>query len=424
MANQTLRTLRMILSVIITITLALSSGAWAQSEYETLYKFTGGTDGSSPTAGVIFDSAGNLYGTTTFGGAYGYGTVFKLAPDSDGSWAESVLYAFKGDPDGYFPESGLIFDAAGNLYGTTSGGGDYYNGTVFQLTPLSTGSWTENKLHSFAGPDGSAPDAGLIFDQAGNLYGTTYVGGSNDVGTVFELTHESSGKWTESVLYRFCSLEDCSDGIHPTASLIFDQAGNLYGTTEHSGGTTEHSGGPRLCCGVVFKLAPNRNGTWTESVLHSFTHEDGGTPLAEVIFDKAGSLYGTTSNRGDAGHGGTVFKLMPKSDGHWSEQVLHRFNGEDGANPYAGVIFDEAGNLYGTTEDGGSPSRCLDVGCGAVFRLAPSSGNWKGTVLHYFGGNPGAFPVDRLIFDAVGNLYGTTYGIGSTSFGSVFEIKP
>jgi len=246
-----------LLIVIAIAILVLTPGAWAVSKYKTLYKFTGGKDGGAPHGDLIFDKAGNLYGTTFGGGAYGYGTVFKL----NATGTETVLYSFTGGTDGRGPRAGLIFDQAGNLYGTAGS-------VVFKLAPNPDGSWSESVLHSFSGTDGAGPYASLIFDQAGNLYGTTGWGGANGLGTVFELTPNSDGSWTESVLYSFCSLTPmCGDGERPFAGLILDQAGNLYGTT-FAGGTRGHCSGRR--CGVVFKLASNPDGSWSESVLHSF----------------------------------------------------------------------------------------------------------------------------------------------------------
>ena len=406
--------------MIVIVTLMLAPGAWGQSKFKTLYKFKGGKDGNSPQAGLVFDQAGNLYGTTVFDRAYPHGTVFELTPNPDGSWKESVLYTFTGGNDGRKPYAGLIFDQAGNLYGTTSGAGTYGHGVVFKLTPKSDGSWTESVLYSFTGGnDGFAPFAGLIFDRAGNLYGTTFGGGifncgGGGCGVVFKLTPNADGSWTESVLHSFLA----SDGTYPEAGLIFDAAGNLYGTTI-SGGADNG--------GTVFKLTPKSDGSWTESVLYSFTGgNDGRESRAGVIFDQAGSLYGTTQLGGSGV--GVVFKLTPNANGGWTEKVLHQFTGgKDGAGPVAGVIFDQAGSLYGTTTEGGNLNCGSGRGCGVVFKLTPNSnGGWTESVLHAFIDRAGAFPWAGVIFDAAGNLYGTTYGdrLSGTPPGSVFEITP
>lgn len=409
--------------LLIVITLLLAPGAVAQSKYKSLYKFTGGADGRMPLAGLIFDQAGNLYGTTETGGttktncSAGCGTVFELRPNSDGSWKETVLHEFTWGEDGANPFGGLVFDGAGNLYGTTEIGGTPSGcdcGIVFELMPNHDGSWTEKILYRFNGStDGGNPLAGLVFDPAGNLYGTTLENAAN-AGTVFELTPNPDGSWTKKILYNFCSLKHCDDGAQPVAALIFDSAGNLYGTTE--------LGGVGLS-GVAFKLAPNPDGSWTETVLHAFKGgNDGLQPVAGLSFDPAGDLYGTTRYGGRPG-GGVVFKLTPQSDGSWTEQRLHGFTGgKDGANPYAAVVLDPGGNLYGTNQLGGS--HC-SFGCGVVFKLASKpGGGWKFATLHGFLDHPGAEPVASVIFDAAGNLYGTTSGDGITTFGSVFEITP
>ena len=206
---------------------------------------------------------------------HGYGTVFELTPNGDGSWTESVLHSFYYS-DGFGPEVGLIFDAAGNLYGTTLGGGALQRGTVFKLTPNGDGSWTESVLHSFNGSDGNWP-RGLIFDAAGNLYGTTYLGGARNVGTVFEFTPNGDGSWTKTVLHSF---RGGSDGANPMAGLIFDAAGNLYGTTIWGGGGVCPNG-----CGTVFKLRPTLSGTWRFGVLHKFMGTPGAYPYAGLVFD-------------------------------------------------------------------------------------------------------------------------------------------
>src|SRR5664280_3872238 len=310
-----------------------------------------------------------------------------------------------------------------SLYGTTLEGGTYYSGTVFELTPAAGGGWTEKVLHNFNenGTDGALPRAPLIFDAAGNLYGTTEYGGTyydSDLGTVFELTPAAGGGWTEKVLHNFGIGRD---GTDPLAGLIFDAAGNLYGTTEY-GGTYYDSD-----LGTVFELTPAAGGGWTEKVLHNFViGRDGTDPLAGLIFDAAGNLYGTTEYAGNYG-AGTVFELTPTAGGGWTEKVLHNFNGTDGEFPYSSLIFDGAGNLYGTTSAGGTYSSCLSgYYCGTVFELTPAAGGgWTETVLHSFGnGTDGYSPSAGLIFDAAGNLYGTTPHGGTYEGGTVFEVTP
>jgi uncharacterized repeat protein (TIGR03803 family) len=331
-----------------------------------LYQFTGGEDGALPYGGVIFDMAGNLYGTTAWGGSgscssgnyHGCGVVFKLAPNPEGTWTESVLHNFTGSPDGAGPTASLIFDAAGNLYGTAGGGASSSAcpggcGTVFKLAPNPDGTWTESVLYSFTGgADGNGPAAGLVFDPDGNLYSTTGAGGSgpcsgsnyHGCGVVFKLAPNPDGSWTESVLHSFAWGPD---GRLPQAGLIFDGAGNLYGTTFWGGAKF-----PGYGCGVVFKLKPKPDGTWAESVLHRFAYTDGCGPSASLTFDAAGNLYGTTvdGNPSLYKNYGFVFELTPNSSG-WSETVLHAFLGL-AYSPESPVIFDPKGNLYGTTAGG------------------------------------------------------------------------
>jgi len=330
-----------------------------------LHRFTGGADGSSPKSGLVRDAAGNLYGTTVFGGHCPFcGVVFKL----DTTGRETVLHKFTFGADGANPQARLIRDPAGNLYGTASAGGILGpvnacagNGCGVVFTLDTTGK--ETVLHSFTGKaDGGAPVAGLVRDNAGNLYGTTFAGGIADgqcfytCGVAYKL--DTTGK--ETVLHRFTGG---TDGNESSASLVRDSAGNVYGTTRYGGNLT-CGGGPKGC-GVVFKLST----TGQETVLHRFTGgADGAFPDAELLRDAEGNLYGTTRAGGDLGCGcGIVFKL----DTTGKETVLHRFTGvKDGADPEAGLLRDTAGNLYGTTFSGGSAA-CGGVGCGVVFKLTP-----------------------------------------------------
>jgi uncharacterized repeat protein (TIGR03803 family) len=282
-----------------------------------LFSFNG-TNGQYPRSGLIFDAAGHLYGTTGYGGSSsssgacssgvslkGCGTVFELKQRAGGRWAETVLHNFNFDgTDGYGPAGSLVFDTRGNLYGTTGQGGANGWGTVFELSHATGGSWTETLLHSFNnnGTDGFGPTGALIFDASGNLYGVTAGGGGASArGTVFELTPAAGGNWTETLLYSF--QDNGADGIIPTAGLIFDASGNLYGTTGNGGS---------LGFGTAFKLTPTAGGLWTETLLHSFGgSNDGQYPLASLILDAAGNLYSTTSAGGGRCSCGTVFKVTP-----------------------------------------------------------------------------------------------------------------
>lgn len=356
----------------------------------------------------------------------GYGTIFKLTPPAPGKteWVRKVLYRFRGLSDGSFPYAGLIMDEHGALYGTTeSDGSSGINGTVFKLTPSSDDTeWTETVLYAFHGSDGSAPVAGLIRDKHGALYGTTSSGGLGfGFGAAFKLTPPARGEtaWTETVLHLFTGG---IDGDYPFAGLTAGPDGALYGTTSNGGGG--NNGG----YGTVFKLTPPAWGepAWTETVLYSFTGgSDGSIPQAGVIFDNEGALYGTTT-LGGAGSSGTVFKLTPPAKGGttWTETVLYSFSGgSDGNSPASGLIADARGALYGTTAGGGAN------GVGAVFKLAPPTSRgalWGESVLYSFkGGSDGSYPYAGVIGDWQGNLYGTTSGTDGLpgDFGTVFELS-
>lgn len=418
------------------------------NSFITLYSFTGPPDGMNSQADLVEDAAGNLYGTTSQGGVTGgacgnsgCGIVFKL----DTNNKETVLYSFMGAPaDGASPFAGLVLDASGNLYGTTSLGGTSNLGTVFKLD--TTG--TETMLYSFASEptDGADPMAGLVIDPAGNLYGTTSQGGTLNDGTVFKV--DTTGK--ETVLYSF--MGGPTDGSDPVSTLVRDSAGNLFGTTFEGGaGPCSESSGPRhappASCGVVFKL----DETGTETVLHNFTGgPDGANPAAGLVQDSTGNLYGTAEAGSDPCYRiasppgdpptdiycGTVFKV----DTTGTLTVLHSFTGvPDGAIPEAGLILDAAGNLYGTSSEGGAgdcfivPSRPgappVNLGCGSVFKLDTTGTD---SVLYSFSGTGLDWvPHARLLADAAGNLYGTTSQGGSTGgacgsagCGVVFELTP
>jgi uncharacterized repeat protein (TIGR03803 family) len=382
----------------------------AASTVKILHTFSGGSDGNQPYGGVVFDHAGNLYGTTQFGGAHAQGTVFRLTHTTLG-WRETLLHSFAGGNDGAVPIGGVILDGAGNLYGTTSSGGDpaCQCGNVFELTPSGTG-WTKSTLHNFTGgSDGAYPGTGLVFDGTGNLYGTTVYGGyptksqciaTAGCGTVFKLTPAVAG-WTELVVHRFSGY----DGNQPWASLTVDANGFVCcGTTYLGGG---------YGVGTAFTLGIDR---------HSFntTSAAGSHPLGSLISDSAHNLYGTTS-KSPAG-AGVVFKLTPAPNGpYFNTYMLHSFTGSDGGSPVAGLIFDGAGNLYGTTTTGGASSGYA----GTVFKLTLSGSRWTETLLHSFtGGNDGADPYAGVVFDQAGNLYGTTLRGGAHGAGVVFEVIP
>jgi len=341
---------------------------------------------------------------------------------------ETVIHSFKGSPtDGANPLAGLVFDASGNFYGTTQAGGAGTScnggcGTVFELV----NGTTYKVLYSFPGnTNGSAPAAGLVLDSHGNLYGTTKSGG-NGFGTVFELTLVGT-TYKETVLYKFTGG---TGGASPVAALTFDSANNLWGTTE-AGGTSACSGG----CGTVFELL--QPGYTELGAVYNFKGApagDGAAPMAGVIFDGSGNLYGTTEAGGTGACGstgcGTVFELVGANPA--DEKVLFSFAGSDGTSPRAGLIFDGSGNLYSTTEAGGASTNCVG-GCGTVFELAFPDYSGPGPIYSFKGATDGdgAFPVAALVLDTSGDLYGTaTQGgalggaCGSTGCGTIFEVSP
>jgi uncharacterized repeat protein (TIGR03803 family) len=409
--------------------IATPTRATAQTE-TLLHSFNdNGTDGVDPQAGVIADAAGNLYGTTRFGGAYNYGVVFELSPKPGGGWADRVLHSFNNDGvDGNTCAAGLVIDAAGNLYGTTQRGGAYTYGVVFELSPGKGGAWTEKVLHSFGnGLDGQVPMAGLVMDAAGNLYGTTQYGGARAVagigGTVFELSAKAGGGWVEKILHSFA--DNGRDGFETVTGVIFDGAGNLYGATIYGGADMTH------CingCGTVFELTPRTGEGWAESILHNFAggNADGAGLFGGLVIDAAGNLYGTTyeGGTGMCPYGavtcGTVFELTPAASGTWSE-AMYSFDNADGFSPLAGLILDASGNLYGTTIFGGAYREG-----GSAFELTPTAGGgWTETLLHSFAsGHDGAYPLAGLTFGPSGVLYGTASGGGAYGGGVVFEITP
>lgn len=418
-----------VLFIALLCTVALGTTNVLAQTLTTLYSFTGKTDGAIPQAGLVADGAGNLYGTTLFGGdlsacnSSGCGVIFEVTPSS---MTESVLHSFTGTTsDGAQPEAGLIIDASGNLYGTTNNGGPttcfgYGCGVAFEVTPSSK---SETVLHSFTGgTDGGLPLAGLMADSSFNLYGTTQGGSATNSGTVFKLINSSGTYNTLNVLYSFSQFSTPGNGYIPAGGLIADSSNNFYGTTTSGGGT----GCGGYGCGVVFKLAPppTSSGAWTETPIYSFLGgSDGADSHAGLIEDAAGNLYGTTIFGGDSVcQCGVVFKITPSG----TESVLHAFTGgSDGSTPSGGLIQDAAGNLYGMTSLGGdlSASACFATGsgCGVVFKITPSGSE---TVLYTFtAGNDGGFPEGGLIADASGNLYGTTGAGGVGLYGTVFELS-
>jgi uncharacterized repeat protein (TIGR03803 family) len=438
-----------------------ASAAWNE---KVLYRFKNIPDGAVPVGQIVFDKAGNLYGATEWAGDKSCpgttqcGIVYQLQPPTKKGkgWKETILYTFKGknSNDGAGPQGGLLIDSAGNLYGTTGYGGagncvllggTVGCGTVFELSPPQQkgGAWTETVLYSFLGDkDGYVPHDDLAFDKRGNIYGATLFGGGygncNEFygfcGTIFKLVKPKTkgGAWTEQVLHSFRGADANSlagDGANPNGGLIFDSKGAIYGTTNAGGSSIEVCGTTApLGCGTVFRLVQPKKegGAWTEDTLHVFVGypTDGTRSTAGMVFDNNGNLYGTTAG-GGAHQCGVLFELMPhtRKDEFWKEAVLHNFSfGPDGWSPGAKPSPDPVGRLYGTASGGKLPF-------GVVFRLTPEqSGKWKFEVLYNFQGPPdGYFPSATLVFGKNGHAYSNTAAGGLDppgGNGTVFEVWP
>lgn len=406
--------------------LRVAPARYTQSQFTVLYRFRGGTDGGGPQGRLLFDASGALYGTTEGGGAFsdcgfyhnnGCGTVFKLTPSGSG-YSESILHSFKGLPtDGAWPWSGLVIDAHGALYGTTSSTeGSTGCGTVFKLTPTASG-YAEGAIYGFGGLNcfrGDRPYAGVALGKNGSLFGTTFVGGGFGDGNVFELK-PSGLHYAERFMHSFGG----SDGGNPLAELTEGKHGVFYGTTQ-DGGSTHQCGFYDNGCGTVFELSRRGSAGYKLVTIHSFDLSDGAQPSGGVISDTKGTLYGTAAEGGSGTCSGftgcgVVFKLTPSASGY-TETVLYSFEGtndSDGAYPTGMLAFDKSGALYGTTYRGGTPS----CDCGTVFKLTPSGSGYKESVLHLFGG-PDGQPRGGLILGKDGALYGTA------TTGIVFKVQP
>jgi uncharacterized repeat protein (TIGR03803 family) len=404
--------LRAFASIVLTILMlhcfALSR-AWAEPKYKVLHNFTAGKDGGELGGSLVLDEQGNLYGTTSYGGAHEGGTAFELSPQPSGEWDLTVLYSFCRVPphceDGGLPFAGMIFDSAGNLYGTAPDGGrgkPVAAGTAFELTP-SADKWKEKTIYNFSMPQGeAAPWGGFVMDPAGNLYGAS--------DAAFELSAGADG-WKATVLHRFGKGDD---GYEIYDTPVMDPSGNLYGTTLYGG----DGKGCDPSCGTLWELSPQPNGKWKEHILHNFDASSGAFPEAGALYrDSSGNLYGVTGGY----NGGTLYEVSPEG-GRWHHRILHAFTSGPGGNyPVGGVIMDKAGNLYGTTALGGDPN-CY---CGVIYEMSPGKdGKWTYTVLHTFVGSDGVNPSANMIFDDKGNLYGTTEFGGTHTFGVAFELTP
>ena len=418
--------LKAFLALCVAVLFAVSVFATGQVHEAVLYSFgSNPNDGNVPNGGLVFDSAGNLYGTAQGGGANGRGIAFELTPAAGGTWTETIIYNFCSQPncaDGDVPRTGLIFDRAGNLYGTTAAGGTFFGGTcrgagcgtVFELAPPSIrgGIWTETVLWDFEGSlngdDGSQPLARLTWDAAGNLYGTTVNGGSSfSLGTVFELSPSLGGGWNESVLYAFCvNGPPCTDGAEPAAGVSFDKSGNLFGTTYEVWGS-------------IFELSLQAGGVWTETTLHKFGPHAGGNPISEVNIDQSGNLYGTVSDGEGTAQCGGVWRLSPQSGGGYSKSILFlNPSGVNGCTPLAGVFLDSNGTTAFGTASTGSPHNG-----GTLFTIIRG----KETVLYDFcqlpGCADGSTPAASLTLHD-GSLFSTTSAGGAFNQGVIFRATP
>ncbi len=425
-----------ILSILLVL---LGSNLSFAQHFKVLHSFSGyPNDGAHSISDVVFDKNGNLYGTTAGGGngtgcgENGCGMVFELSPNNDGTWTETVIHSFCSDfngqicLDGDAPYGGLVLDAIGNLYGTTLYGGsncvdgcgpDSGGGVVFELSPPANpgGTWTESVLYNFCSTveglqclDGEEPTDQLIFDTAGNLYGTTATGGRGHTtqggGTVFELSPSASG-WKETVLYNFCSLgegDNCPDGYDVRAGVRFDAAGNLYGTTTYSGNAADG--------GTVYELSPSATGWQYKELIDVPASSKDSVLQGTVSFDLSGNLYSTFS-----GTIGGIFQLNPST----RKLRIFSLNGSNGKNPQGGVyLSSQTGKVYATAAFGGN-------GNGTLFQVGISG---KGNVLHDFCSwdacNDGATPWPNPVPDTSGNLYGTTEFGGVDGLGVVWELTP
>lgn len=375
--------------------LMLASPVFAQTE-QVLYSLNNAPDGMNPYSTLVFHN-GNIYGTTTAGGL-GSGTVFQLAPKTGGGFTETVIYSFcpvaPSCTDGSTPTyEQLYFDAQGNMYGTASAGGSLGNGVVFELIPGASG-WTYEVIYNFAGqPDAAQPLSGLVADAAGNLYGTAYSGGGGNNGAVYQLHPNGNGTWSEQVIANVSEL---------FAGLAIDPQGNLYGTTSTS----------------VIKIIPNGTNNWFLANIFTFaTQAQGSTPNGTPILDSLGNVYGTTTY-GGKNNLGTVYKLTKGGTLKYTEKVIYSF-GSNGTLPIAGVVMDSTGNLYGTTSAGGKS------GDGVVYKVIFNGTNYVGEISEQaFIGINGAVPYGGVILDSKNYLYGTTVYGGTNGDGTVYICNP
>lgn len=400
---------------VLAATAMLMSGAGASNTTEVIYSFGGSPDAEYPSTDLAVDSAGNLYGMTVLGGNFGSGTVFRLSP-TEGGWTETLLYSFTSAADGGQPYGGVTLDDDGNLYGTAVVGGSGGTcvedgcGVVWKLTN-SGASWSQSVIHNFTGlDDGYGPGGPVVFDNLGNLYGMTPTGGEFGLGVVYQLSPDGSGNWTLTVIHTFTGGYDGATGS--AGRLLIDDDGIIYGVAT-VGGTYGY--------GTAFQLTPTPKGPWTQHTLYAFKGQpDASYPYGGLVRDASGSFYGTTYYGGTQGFG-TVYTLV-EVNGEWQERVLHSFrDGSDGSFSISHLVLDPAGNLYGTTSEGGAAG----CGCGTIFKLVHINGAWRERIVHRFQGSPdGSFPYNGLVIDSAGNLYGTTVHGGDDDEGAIYKFTP
>jgi uncharacterized repeat protein (TIGR03803 family) len=399
-ADRISRICRIVLALAVAVGVVTAPRLQAQT-FSVVHDFTGSSDGGSALAGLAIDSKGIIYGTASAGGSSGAGVVFKMNRQGN----LTVLHNFAGGSDGSTPESRVIIDAKGDLYGTTFAGGAADTGTVYRVTKAGK----ESVLYSFAGgTDGANPIAGLAMDAAGDVYGTTTAGGAYGYGTVFKVTRptKQGQPWTESILYSF----NDTDGQVPVAGVTLGKRGNLYGTA---------SVGGAYGYGTVFELQHSESG-WTEKIIYTFQMQnDGGTPYGGLTMDASGNLYGTATNGGDGSSGGgTVFELTP-SKGNWTFNVLYGLAGWGISGTFRDLLLDGSGKIYATTHCDGNND------AGTVYELTLSGGVWTYTSLYVFtGGTDGLYSFSNLVLDKQGNLYGTTNMGGTNGYGVIFKVAP
>jgi uncharacterized repeat protein (TIGR03803 family) len=402
----------------------MANSAMASGPQEsTRYNFAGNGHATDPfdLDGLVADRAGNLYGTAEAGGEKGNGAIFEFVrPTAPGQqWTENILYSFQNESDGRYPMGGLVFDQAGNLYGTTAYGGAAESGSVFELSPpaVAGGAWTEITLHEFLrGNDGGVPVCGVVLDSRGNLYGATYYGGPSNAGIIYELSPpaDPGQPWTETVLHVFNgSGSNYPSGAYPDGGLLLDPSGSLYGTTSGGGGDA---------WGLVFKLVPPAPGesNWREQILYTFTNgSDGSIPVGDLALGENGSFYGVAYEPGGFnGFGyGMVYQMSPPtaSGATWTHQTIYTF-ADGGYDALPVTLLYRGGALYGTAAG-------VYGSNGQVYELTQQAGAWVKTTLHEFDGNDGTYPSGRLVYSD-GAYYGTTLSGGRNGDGVFYEVVP